>query len=188
MNVLVRALLLLMLSGTALADEGMWTFDNFPKQLVKEKLGVDITDAWLDHARLATTRLESGCTGSFISPDGLILTNHHCASECLAQISTPQKDMLADGFLAASRSQEPACKTEQISVLVAMEDITAQDQRSDPRTRRQRGERSAQEGTDAARTGLRGSIEEGQAHRSPLLRIGFALPGRSVLPLQVQAL
>ena len=125
MNVLVRALLLLMLSGTALADEGMWTFDNFPKQLVKEKLGVDITDAWLDHARLATTRLESGCTGSFISPDGLILTNHHCASECLAQISTPQKDMLADGFLAASRSQEPACKTEQISVLVAMEDITA---------------------------------------------------------------
>ncbi len=125
MNVLVRALVLLMLSGAAFADEGMWTFDNFPKELVKEKLGVEITDAWLDHARLATTRLESGCTGSFISPNGLILTNHHCASECLAQMSTPQKDMLADGFLAASRSLEPACKTEQISVLVAMEDITA---------------------------------------------------------------
>ena len=125
MNVLVRALVLLMLSGAAFADEGMWTFDNFPKQLVKEKLGVEITDAWLDHARLATTRLESGCTGSFVSPNGLILTNHHCASECLAQMSTPQKDMLADGFLAASRSEEPACKTEQISVLVAMEDITA---------------------------------------------------------------
>jgi len=124
MNVLVRALVLLLLSGAAFADEGMWTFDNFPKQAVKEKLGVDITDAWLDHLRLATTRLESGCTGSFISPDGLILTNHHCASECLSQNSTPQKDMLADGFLAPSREQEPACKTEQISVLVAMENIT----------------------------------------------------------------
>ncbi len=125
MNVLVRALVLLLLSSAALADEGMWTFDNFPKQMVREKLGVEITDAWLDHVRLSTTRLESGCTGSFISPDGLILTNHHCASECLAQLSTPQKDLLADGFLAPSRNEEPACKTEQISVLVAMEDITA---------------------------------------------------------------
>ena len=68
---------------------------------------------------------QSGCTGSFISPDGLILTNHHCASECLAQLSTPQKDLLADGYLAPSRNQEPQCKTEEISVLVAMEDITA---------------------------------------------------------------
>jgi len=125
MNALVRALVLLLLSGAAFADEGMWTFDNFPKQMVREKLGVEITDAWLDHVRLATTRLESGCTGSFISPDGLILTNHHCASECLAQLSTPQKDRLADGFLAPSRAEEPACKTEQISVLVNMEDITA---------------------------------------------------------------
>jgi len=125
MKVLVCALVLLLLSGAALADEGMWTFDNFPKQMVREKLGVDVTDAWLDHVRLSTTRLESGCTGSFISPDGLILTNHHCASECLAQLSTPQKDLLADGFLAPSRNEEPACKTEQISVLVAMEDITA---------------------------------------------------------------
>jgi Peptidase S46 len=125
MNVLVRALVLLLLSSPVFADEGMWTFDNFPKQLVKEKLGIDISDAWLEHVRLSTTRLESGCTGSFISPDGLVLTNHHCASECLAQISTPQKDMLKDGFLAPTRAQEPACKTEQISVLVNMEDITA---------------------------------------------------------------
>ena len=124
MNILVRTLVLLLLSGAAFADEGMWTFDNFPKQAVKEKLGVDVSDAWLDHLRLATTRLESGCTGSFISPEGLILTNHHCASECLSQNSTPEKDMLADGFLAPSREQEPACKTEQISVLVAMENIT----------------------------------------------------------------
>ncbi len=125
MNALVRALVLLMLSGAALADEGMWTFDNFPKQAVKEQLGVEITDAWLDHVRLATTRLESGCTGSFISPDGLILTNHHCAAECLAQLSTPQRDLIADGFLAPSRAEEPVCKTEQVSVLMGMEEITA---------------------------------------------------------------
>ncbi len=74
--------------------------------------------------RLSTLRT-SICTGSFISPDGLILTNHHCASPCLAQLSTPQKDLLADGYLASGRNQEQQCKTEEVSVLVAMEDITA---------------------------------------------------------------
>ena len=125
MRVLARVLVLLLLSSPAFAEEGMWTFDNFPKQVVREKLGVEITDAWLDHVRLSTIRLESGCTGSFVSPDGLVLTNHHCASECLAQLSTSQKDLLADGYLAPSRNEERACKTEQVSELVGMEDITA---------------------------------------------------------------
>jgi hypothetical protein len=125
MKALACAVALLAMSGAALADEGMWTFENFPKQLAREKLGVEVTDQWLDKVRLATTRLESGCTGSFISADGLMLTNHHCASECLAQLSTAQSDLLAEGFLAGSREQERRCPTEQVSVLVATEDVTA---------------------------------------------------------------
>ena len=88
MRSLAYALVLTLMAGAAQADEGMWTFDNFPKAAVKQQLGVDITDAWLDKVRLSTTRLESGCTGSFVSPEGLILTNHHCSLSCLAQNST----------------------------------------------------------------------------------------------------
>lgn len=125
MKALACALMLLAVSTAARADEGMWTFENFPKQLVREKLGVEVTDAWLDRVRLSTLRLESGCTGSFISGDGLLLSNHHCASECLAQLSTAENDRLANGFLAGTRDQEVRCPTEQVSVLTAMEDITA---------------------------------------------------------------
>ncbi len=125
MKAVACAVTLLVMRSAAFADEGMWTFDNFPKQLVREKLGVEISDAWLDKVRLAATRLESGCTGSFISPDGLVLSNHHCASECLAQLSTAENDLLANGFRAGSRAQEVRCPTEQVSVLVGSEDITA---------------------------------------------------------------
>ena len=124
MKALACAVMLLAMNSAAFADEGMWTFDNFPKQLAREKLGVEISDAWLDKVRLSTTRLESGCTGSFISGDGLMLSNHHCASECLAQLSTAEKDLLANGFLARTRAQEVRCPTEQVSVLVGMEEIT----------------------------------------------------------------
>src|SRR5262245_25732222 len=124
MKILAAALLLI--SSVAVADEGLWTFDNFPKAMVKEKLGVDISDAWLDHVRLATNRLESGCTGSFVSPDGLVLTNHHCSWACIAQNSTPESSLFDKGFLARTRDQELACKTQQVSVLVGTEDVTAQ--------------------------------------------------------------
>jgi hypothetical protein len=108
----------------ARADEGMWTFDNFPAATVKEKLGVDITPAWLDKLRLSTIRL-SNCTASFISSEGLILTNHHCSAQCLAELSDPQHDVLQDGFLAAQRSGERRCPSQYADVLVGMEDISA---------------------------------------------------------------
>jgi hypothetical protein len=125
MKALACAVALFAMSSAAHADEGMWTFDNFPKQLVREKLGVEVTDQWLDKVRLATTRLESGCTGSFISADGLLLTNHHCSSECLAQLSTPESDLFEKGFLAGTRADERRCPTQQVSVLIATEDITS---------------------------------------------------------------
>ncbi len=124
MKALVRALALFAIGGAAHADEGMWTLDNFPKNAVKEKYGVDVSQAWLDKVRLATTRI-SGCTGSFISPDGLMLTNHHCSWSCVSQLSTPENDLWEKGFLARTRAEERQCPTQQVEVLVGMEDVTA---------------------------------------------------------------
>jgi hypothetical protein len=113
-------------SSVTLADEGMWTFDNFPSARVAEQYGVKIDQAWLDRVRLGTARLEGGCSGSFVSPDGLVLTNHHCVESCIAERSTPDRDLLAQGFLAGTREREERCERQQISVLVGMENVTAQ--------------------------------------------------------------
>ena len=124
LNVVLAALFTASALQPSQADEGMWTFDNFPAAKVRQLYGVDITPAWLDSVRLATVRL-ANCTASFVSPDGLILTNHHCAAECLAQQSTPGHDRLRDGYAAPNRTAEPRCPTQRADVLVAMENITA---------------------------------------------------------------
>jgi len=71
----------------------MWTVDNFPSGDVAEKYDVDINDKWLRSAQLATTRLENGCTGSFASPDGLILTNNHCTYGCISDLSSKDRNL-----------------------------------------------------------------------------------------------
>ena len=119
----VIAVLLTLLSGALAADEGMWTLDNFPSTKVQEKYGVEIDDEWLARVRMATTRL-SGCTGSFVSPDGLVLTNHHCSRRCIADLSTADDDLTENGFLAAERAAERRCPTQQVSVLMEIEEIT----------------------------------------------------------------
>jgi hypothetical protein len=118
------AVLALLATLPALGDEGMWTFHDFPSQLVKQKYGVEITPAWLDRVRTSTVRL-SNCTASFVSPDGLILTNHHCAAACLDEHSTNEKNLLKDGFLARTRQRELRCGTQIADVLMAMENVTA---------------------------------------------------------------
>ena len=120
------AFLSLLPTVTLLAEEGMWTFDNFPRQLIEANHGVIITDEWLDRVRLATTRLEGGCTGSLVSPEGLVLTNHHCVRRCISQWSSTEEDMEAKGFLAKERVLERRCQAEQVSVLIETQDITAQ--------------------------------------------------------------
>ncbi|HEY7753208.1 MAG TPA: S46 family peptidase [Steroidobacteraceae bacterium] len=112
-------------SLSAVADEGMWTFDNPPREAIASKYGVTLDDAWLDRVQRATVRLESGCTGSFISADGLVLTNHHCAEECIAQNSTPENDLVGNGFYAGTREKERKCGEEAVSVLVGTENVTA---------------------------------------------------------------
>ncbi len=109
----------------AAAEEGMWTFDNPPRAAIAEKYGVTIDTTWLDRVRESTVRLETGCTGSFISADGMILTNHHCAEDCVAQNSSEGKDLVANGFFAATREKELKCEEDAVSVLVGSEDVTA---------------------------------------------------------------
>ncbi len=109
---------------SAHADEGMWTFHNFPTSLVEQRYGVRLTPAWLDHVRLSTVRL-ANCTASFVAPTGLILTNFHCSWDCLEQHSTKEKSLLHDGFLANGREQEIRCETQVADVLMSYEDVTA---------------------------------------------------------------
>src|SRR5258708_3648721 len=95
----------LLLASPALGDPGMWTFHDFPEELVKRQYGIDINAGWLDRVRTATIRL-SNCTGSFVSPDGLFLTNQHCAESCLDEHSTAERNLVRSGFLARSRADE----------------------------------------------------------------------------------
>jgi hypothetical protein len=115
----------LVFAGPASSDEGMWTFQNFPSDVVHQKYGVDLSRQWLEHVRTAIIRL-SNCTASFVSADGLILTNHHCAEACLAEYSTKDVNLLERGFMAPDRPHELRCGTQIADVLMDMEDVTAQ--------------------------------------------------------------
>jgi hypothetical protein len=107
------------------ADEGMWTFDNPPLAQLRDKYGFTPTTEWLDHLRLSSVRFNDGGSGSFVSARGLVLTNHHVALGQLQKVSTPQKNYVADGFLANSGSDELKCPDLELNVLVSMENMTA---------------------------------------------------------------
>ena len=123
--VLLVAALLLAAAPMIHAEEGMWTFDNPPLKLLKAKYNFTPTQAWLDHLRLSSVRLNDGGSGSFVSPNGLLLTNHHVARGQLQKNSTAEHDYLRDGFYAAAPEQEMKSPDLEINVLVAMQDVTA---------------------------------------------------------------
>jgi hypothetical protein len=108
-----------------LADEGMWTFDNPPTKLIQEKYNFTLTKDWLDHVRLSCVRLNDGGSGSFVSPHGLLLTNHHVARGQLQKNSTPEHDYINNGFYAATPEQEMKSPDLEINVLISTEDVTA---------------------------------------------------------------
>ncbi|WP_439472662.1 S46 family peptidase [Brevundimonas sp.] len=109
--------------GTARADEGMWTFDNFPIQTVNQRYGTRLDQAWLDRVRNASVRIQ-GCSASFVSPDGLILTNWHCVVGCAQELSSPQEDLVKNGFLSATREEERRCPGQTAEVLTQIVDVT----------------------------------------------------------------
>ena len=107
------------------ADEGMWLPNNPPRQYLKERHGFDLTDDWLERAQKASVRFNNGGSGSFVSADGLIVTNHHIGADCLQKLSPKDKDYLRDGYHAATRDQELQCPDLELNVLQSIEDVTA---------------------------------------------------------------
>ena len=122
----LAALVVLVASAApALADEGMWTYDNPPLKLLKERYGFEPTPQWLEHLRLSSVRFNDGGSGSFVSADGLVLTNHHVALGQLGKVSTAERDYVQGGFLAFTREEELPCKDLELNVLEVMENVTA---------------------------------------------------------------
>lgn len=108
---------------SARADEGMWTFDNFPIATVNEKYGTNIDQAWLDRVRNAAVRLQ-GCSASLVSNEGLVLTNHHCVVSCVQDLSTAQNDYVKNGWMPATREEEKKCPGQTAEILTDITDVT----------------------------------------------------------------
>jgi len=146
------------------ADDGMWTFDNPPRQQWKERYNFEPSDAWLDHVRLASVRVE-GSSGSFVSPNGLLMTNQHVASGQLQKLSTSERNLRRDGFYAATQAEELKSPDLEVHVLVSYEDVTARVQgaakagTSDKENNEARNaQRAAIEKESTDKTGLRSEV------------------------------
>jgi hypothetical protein len=110
---------------TAVADEGMWLITNPPRELLKQKYQFELTDAWLERVQNASVRFNSGGSGSFVSADGLAVTNHHVGADALQKLSPKDRDYYRDGFYARSRAEELKCPDLELNVLRSIEDVTA---------------------------------------------------------------
>ncbi|MCC6862904.1 MAG: S46 family peptidase [Bryobacterales bacterium] len=106
------------------SDEGMWLFNNPPVEAMKSRYGFEPSPAWLEHIQKSSVRFNNGGSGSLVSADGLVFTNHHVASDCLQKLSSAQRDYLKTGFSAGGRSEEPACPDLELNVLMSIEDVT----------------------------------------------------------------
>src|SRR5260370_26491828 len=129
MRMIIRAAALLVAASIvapAFADEGMWTYDNFPTAKMRAKYGWAPDAAWLEHARLGSIRLTLGCSASLVSPDALVMTNHHCARDCVSDLADAQHDYVANGFYAATLADEKKCPAMEANQLVLITDVTQQ--------------------------------------------------------------
>ncbi len=102
----------------------MWTFENPPLDYWRETYNFDATPEWLEHARLSSVRWSQGCSASFVSPDGLVVTNHHCARACVDAVSQGDEDLLSNGFYAATQAEERSCPNLSLDQLVEIQDVT----------------------------------------------------------------
>jgi len=105
-------------------DEGMWLFNQPPRQLLHDRYQFDVTEAWLNHLQKSSIRLNSGGSGSFISRDGLLISNHHVGASALQQLSSEKKNYLKDGFYARTQEEEIRCLEMELLVLQSIEDVT----------------------------------------------------------------
>jgi len=114
------------LAAAARADEGMWLFNNPPREQLAERYGFELNDEWLEHLRKSAVRFNNGGSGSLVSPEGLVMTNHHVARDILQELSTAERDILAQGFTAATRAEELKAPNLELDVLWTIEDVTEQ--------------------------------------------------------------
>lgn len=122
----LAALIILMANiSPLLGDEGMWLFNNPPKAHLKAKYNFEPTDAWLDHLQKASVRFNSGGSGSFVSANGLVMTNHHVAADALQKMGTKDRNYYRDGFHAKAYAAESKCEAMELNVLMSIEDVTA---------------------------------------------------------------
>jgi hypothetical protein len=156
---------LAMASASASAEEGMWTFDNPPLAQLEQRFGFRPTKEWLDHLRLASVRFMDGGSGSFVSPDGLMITNHHVGLGCIQNVSTAEQDFVKTGISADSREKELPCPGYEVNVLTRIEDVSAavlgtvKPEMSDAQAREARKAASARiENECKARSGLRCNV------------------------------
>jgi hypothetical protein len=112
--------------GAALADEGMWTLDHLPVKQLQQRYGFTPSPQWVSLVQHATVRLAEGCSGSFVSADGLVMTNHHCANGCLSQLSRGGHNYMADGYATMKQEDEPKCPDVELNQLESITDVTAQ--------------------------------------------------------------
>ena len=112
------------LPSLATADEGMWLYNEPPKDKIKAKYGFELTQQWLDHVRLSSVRFNNGGSGSFVSADGLTFTNHHVGAACVQQLSTEGHDYIKTGFYAKTQAEEAKCPALELNQLVGIEDVT----------------------------------------------------------------
>jgi hypothetical protein len=113
-----------LLSTFAQADEGMWLYNEPPKDEIKAKYGFELTQQWLDHVRLSSVRFNNGGSGSFVSADGLTFTNHHVGAQCVQQLSTEGHDYIKTGYYAKTQAEEAKCPNLELNQLVGIEDVT----------------------------------------------------------------
>lgn len=150
-----------MLASPAYADEGMWTFDNFPAAKVKAAYGVTIDQAWLDKVRGAAVRLSGGCSASVVGAHGLVLTNNHCVAECAQDLSSKGNDLYIQGIVTARPEEERKCPGMQGEILEGITDVTAQVRKA--------GDGLAGGALIQARTAAIGAIEVQGCAQSPAM-------------------
>ena len=147
--ILVMALALA--TPLALADEGMWLYNAFPKDRVEKQYGFLPTQEWLDHLRLSSVRFNNGGSGSFVSADGLAFTNHHVGADCIDKLGSSGADYMKTGFYAKTRADEAKCPDLELNLLVSIDDVTAK--------------------VKAAATASMSTADAGQAQRSAMSAI-----------------